>query len=186
MKTLSVRCGPGTGRTWPTSRTLEGDPIFVADGAAADPITIALQPNDWPHQHNPVWSFDDQWIYFVRGFMYGINETDEMDIWRIRSTGGKPERMTVTNTAITYLAPLDARTLLYIARSENREGPWLWSLDTVTRERRRVSSGLERYSSVAASRDGRGLWQRSITRPRSCGAFRLIVPRINAMSAATL
>jgi len=133
----------------------EGDPIFVADGAAADPITIALQPSDWPHQHNPVWSFDDQWIYFVRGFVYGINETDEMDIWRIRSTGGKPERMTVTNTAISYLAPLDARTLLYVARSENREGPWLWSLDTVTRERRRISAGLERYSSVAASRDGR-------------------------------
>ncbi|MEO5894397.1 MAG: LpqB family beta-propeller domain-containing protein, partial [Vicinamibacterales bacterium] len=132
-----------------------GDPMFVADGAAADPITIVPENSGWPHNHNPIWSFDDLWIYFTRGFIYGLNETDEMDIWRIRPTGGVAERMTTANTDITSMATLDARTLLYVGRSENGEGPWIWSLDTVTRERRRVSAGLERYSSVAASRDGR-------------------------------
>ena len=27
------------------------------------------------------------------------------------------------------MAPLDARTLLYVARAEDRSGPWLWALD---------------------------------------------------------
>jgi len=63
--------------------------------------------------------------------------------------------MTTANTDITSIATLDARTVLYVGRSENREGPWIWSLDTITKTRRRVSSGVERYSSVAASHDGR-------------------------------
>jgi serine/threonine protein kinase/Tol biopolymer transport system component len=132
----------------------EGDPMYVADGAAADPINVVPPSRDWPHNHHPTWSFDDLWIYFTRGHVYGLNETDEMDIWRIRPAGGPPERMTTANTDITSLTALDARTLLYVGRSENREGPWLWSLDTVTKARRRISSGLERYTSVAASHDG--------------------------------
>jgi Tol biopolymer transport system component len=133
----------------------EGDPLFVADGAAADPIAIIPPGSGFPHHHNPVWSFDDLWVYFTRGFMYALNETDELDIWRVRPTGGAAERMTTVNTDIMSMATLDARTLLYVGRSENREGPWIWALDTVTKARRRISSGLERYSSVAASRDGR-------------------------------
>ena len=30
---------------------------------------------------------------------------------------------------MNYLAALDARTLLYVARAEDRSGPWLWTLD---------------------------------------------------------
>ena len=42
------------------------------------------------HNHNPVWSPDGQWIYFVRG----LDPTEAMDVWRVRPSGGAPEQMT--------------------------------------------------------------------------------------------
>ena len=78
-----------------------------------------------------------------------------MDIWRIQPSGGSPERLTNLNTDITFLAPIDARTLLYTARAGDGSGPWLWSLDVPSRSTRRIITGLEQYTSVSASRDGR-------------------------------
>jgi len=56
---------------------------------------------------------------------------------------------------VNFLAVLDPRTLLYVARPKDGSGPRLWALDVVSKVTRRVSSGLERYTSLAASRDGR-------------------------------
>ena len=80
-----------------------------------------------------------------------------MDIWRIRATGGDPERMTNTNADIRYLAPIDDRTIVYTSPDQDGAGPWLWALDTATRRTQRISSGLEVYTSVDASGDGRRL-----------------------------
>ena len=102
-------------------------------------------------RHNPVWSPDGQWIYFV----HGMNPTEKMDIWRIKPSGEAPERLTDHNAAVNFLAPLDARTLIYTARAEDGTGPALWTLDVPSRATRKVSSDLDRYTSVAASRDGR-------------------------------
>jgi Tol biopolymer transport system component len=137
-----------------TETTGGGDPLFVADRTGGNARQI-LAPEEGGHNHNPVWSPDDQWLYFVHGFMHGLNWTDEMDVWRVRPSGGSPERLTLQHTAVTFLAPLDARTLLYVARAENGSGPWLWALDTENKVTRRVNSGLDKYTSVAASRDGR-------------------------------
>ena len=130
------------------------DPLFVADRTGADAHQI-IAPRDGWHNHNPVWSLDDQWIYFVRGFVYGLNQTDEMDVWRIRPSGESLERLTRRNTALSFLAPLDQQTLLYVGRAENWSGPWLWALDVPSKVSHRVSVGLEQYTTVAASRDGR-------------------------------
>src|SRR6185295_12378089 len=54
-------------------------------------------------------------------------------------------------------APIDARTLLYVARAEDWSGPWLWALDVERKVARRVPSGVDQYTSVSASRDGRRL-----------------------------
>jgi Tol biopolymer transport system component len=78
-----------------------------------------------------------------------------MNVWRIRPSGGTPEQLTALKAAANHLTPLDRRTLLYVAPAENGSGPWLWSLDVETKESRRLTSGLEHYSSVSASRDGR-------------------------------
>jgi Tol biopolymer transport system component len=127
-----------------------GDPLFVADWTGADARQILAPEKGVLHNHNPVWSPDGNWIYFVRGEV-----TSEMEVWRLRTSDGALEQLTRLHTPVNYLAPLDARTLLYVARAADRSGPWLWALDVETKATRRVSLGLEEYTSVAASRDGR-------------------------------
>jgi dipeptidyl aminopeptidase/acylaminoacyl peptidase len=56
---------------------------------------------------------------------------------------------------VNFLAPVDSRTLLYVARAEDWSGPWLWALDVESKVARRATAGLERYTFVSASRDGR-------------------------------
>jgi Tol biopolymer transport system component len=103
------------------------------------------------HTHNPVWSPDGQWLYFVRG----QDPFGEMDVWRMRPSGESPEQLTHQNAPVNYLALLDSRRLLYVARAEDWSGPWLWVLDVETKVTRRATIGLEQYTSVSASRDGR-------------------------------
>src|SRR5262249_47851317 len=93
------------------------------------------------------------WIYFVSGFP----AASQMDIWRISSSGGVPEQLTFHNSYVGYPTPLDDRTLLYVARAADGSGPWLWALDVKGNVTHRVSFGLEKYTSVAASADGRRL-----------------------------
>ena len=54
-------------------------------------------------------------------------------------------------------AKCTARTTrsLYVARAADWSGPWLWALDVESKVARRVTVGLEQYTSVSASRDGR-------------------------------
>ena len=139
--------------------TSGGDPLFVADRSGADARRIVVDQDEngalffapSMHNHNPIWSSDNQWIYLV----HGTDPTDDMDVWRVRPSGGSPERMTDQHADINFLAPLDARTLLYVARAKDRAGPWLWALDVERRLARRVTTGLEQYTTVSASRDGR-------------------------------
>ena len=46
---------------------------------------------------------------------------------------------------------------MYLASDPDGSGPWLYSLDVERRIPHRLSSGVERYTSVAASADGRHL-----------------------------
>ena len=130
----------------------DGDPLTITDSDGGNArVIFTLEPGG--HNHYPIWSPDGQWIYFVSGMW----DAREMDIWRIRATGGDPERMTNTSTDIQYLAPIDDRTIVYTSPDQDGAGPWLWALDTATRRTQRISSGLEVYTSVDASGDGRRL-----------------------------
>jgi serine/threonine protein kinase/Tol biopolymer transport system component len=129
--------------------TWDGDPLIVADRAGNNPRTV-LPARVGDHNHFPAWSRDSRWIYYA----HADQSVSDYDIWRIPSAGGTPERMTNKNTDIRYLTMIDARTLLYVAPDEDRSGPWLWALDVERKMTRRVSNGLERYLSVAASADG--------------------------------
>jgi Tol biopolymer transport system component len=139
----------GTRLAFVNNRT--GDPLFVAASTGADARPILTPEDGALHNHDPVWSPDSEWIYFLRG----QEPTDAMEVWRMRAAGGSAERLTSLHSAINYLAPLDSGTLLYVARDADRSGPWLWRLDVTRKATRRVSWGLEQYTSVAASRDGR-------------------------------
>jgi Tol biopolymer transport system component len=129
-----------------------GDPMFVADRTGANALRIF---GDQPglHNHFPTWSPDGRWIYFV----HGTPATKEMDLWRIDPSGSNPERLTQRNTDVAYPTPVGNRTVFYVARDGDGSGPWLWAFDLKRKDSRRVSIGLEQYTSVQASADGRKL-----------------------------
>jgi Tol biopolymer transport system component len=132
-----------------------GDPMFVSDsGRGSDAHQIFSAPPGL-HGHFLIWSPDRAFIYFVQGTV-----PDRMDIWRIKPTGEAPERMTNHNSTVSYPVFLDERTLMYLASDADGSGPWIYSLDVEGRAPplpRRVSVGTDRYSSLAASADGRRL-----------------------------
>jgi len=135
-----------------------GDPLYLADRIGANPHPVNVAPQDTQpffregrHTHNPVWSSDGEWIYFV----YGTGPTGRMDVWRVKPSGGSPEQLTHQHADVNFLALLNLNTLLYVARADDWSGPWLWALDIESKATRRVTVGLEQYTSVSASRDGR-------------------------------
>jgi serine/threonine protein kinase len=130
-----------------------GDPVYIADANGSNVRTLlAAGPTD-EHRHFPFWSQDGRWIYFVRGH----KATGEMDLWRIPSAGGEPERITNLNTDMEFPTQMNARTFFYIAPDANGAGPWLWSLDIETKASQRLSVGFEQYAAISATTDGRKL-----------------------------
>jgi eukaryotic-like serine/threonine-protein kinase len=129
-----------------------GDPTFVADHDGANPRQIT-RSEPGLHNHYPIWSNDGRWIYLVRG----RPATREMDLWRISPDGGKEEKLSDFNTDIAYPTPISERTVLFVAPNKDGVGPWLWAFDLPTRTARRVSYGLEQYTAVVATTDGRRL-----------------------------
>jgi Tol biopolymer transport system component len=129
---------------------VDGDPMFIADRTGSNAREI-FKDKPGQHNHNPVWATDGQWIYFVHGFDTSV----EMDVWRIRPSGGTPERLTRQGAPVSFITPLDPRTLLYVAPAEDRSGPWLWALDVDEKISHRVSAGLDLYRTVSGTRDGR-------------------------------
>jgi Tol biopolymer transport system component len=153
-----LAAGTNTPAWSPDGRTLvyidkanRDDPMYLADGSGAD-ARLILAPGTLKNM-NPVWSPDGEWIYFGRGSE--PQEETEIDVWRLRPSGEPPERITNQHLAINFLAPLDGGRVLYIARGEDRSGPWLWSLDVASGISKRVPSGVDQYTSVSTSRDGK-------------------------------
>ena len=129
-----------------------GDPLFVSSGnrqVVSRPIYTA--PSGL-HSHFTSWAPDSAFIYFVQGTL-----PDKLDIWRVAATGGTPERITSHDGHVTYPVLLDRRTLMYLASDPDGSGPWLYSMDVERRIPHRLTSGLDRYTSLAASADGRRL-----------------------------
>ena len=130
----------------------DGDSMYVADRTGANARLIFRRKAN-EHNHFPIWSVDGRWIYFVSG----TPATKEMDMWRISPEGGAPERLTQRNSDVAYPAPVDARTVMYVSHDADGSGPWLWAVDVDRKASRRVSFGVEKYGSVAATPDGRKL-----------------------------
>jgi Tol biopolymer transport system component len=162
------------------------DPIFVAEKNGANARQILADKKGF-HNHFLHWSPDGKFVYFVRGV-----PPDDMDVWRIRPSGGEPERMSNHHGRVAYPTLLDARTLVYCAARP--DGGWgLYGMDVEKRISHALTSGLEEYTSVSASTDGRrlaatvanpvrNLWTAPITDHvvEESGATRFDLPTVRA------
>ena len=137
-----------------------GDPLFVSTGSVRSGARPIFTAPPGLHSHFPLWSRDAAFIYFVQGLL-----PDKLDIWRIRSTGGPADRITSQNTRLTYPVLLNGRTLMYLATDPDGSGPHLYSIDVDRRIPHRLTSGLDRYTTLAASADGHRLVA-TITSPK--------------------
>ena len=128
-----------------------GDPLFVSDGTThpAEPIFAAPAGK---HSHFPLWASDNRFIYVVYGAL-----PDKLDIWRMKPTGGPPERITSHNGLVSHPVWLNRRTLVYLASDPDGSGPWLYSIDVERRIPHRLTFGPDRYTSLAATADGKRL-----------------------------
>jgi Tol biopolymer transport system component len=129
-----------------------GDPLFVSNDNRRSEGRPIFTASDGLHSHFPLWAPDAEFIYFVQGSL-----PDKLDIWRIRPAGGTPERITSQAGRVSYPILFDRRTMLYLANDTNGSGPWLYSVDVERRIPHRLTFGVDRYTSLAASSDGRRL-----------------------------
>jgi Tol biopolymer transport system component len=145
-----------------------GDPLFVSDGSRGSPGVAIFTATAGQHSHFPLWAPDSAFIYTVKGSL-----PDELDIWRIKPMGGTPERVTSHNAQVSYPVFVNRRTLLYLARDSDGAGPWLYGLDVERRVPHRLTTGPDRYTSLAASADGRRLVLTTASPNRSLWRLRL-------------
>jgi Tol biopolymer transport system component len=129
-----------------------GDPLFVSNGGERSHDKPIFTASAGFHSHFPLWSPDGAFLYFVQGIL-----PDKLDIWRIRPTGETPERITWNVARVSHPVLLDRRTLMFLASDTDDSGPRLYSVDVEHRIPHRLTSGLDLYTSLAASADGRRL-----------------------------
>ena len=152
-----------------------GDPMFIKDSLQAPPRRIyeAQAPT---HCHFPTWSPDDTYIYMACGV-----PQSSWEVWRMRADGSDAQRITSHKALVSHLVALDANTLACLAAEYDDTGEALYFIDLKRREAHRVDSGLERYSSLAASADGKrllatlvqpqsSLWRAAMSDPSTAAA----------------
>lgn len=130
--------------------TQPGDPLFVSDDKDLSHSRPILIGPPGLHNHFPYWQ-SGELIYFIKGTL-----PDKLDIWRVGLQGAAaaPERITSQSARLTHPILLDPRTLLYLASAPDGSGPWIYGMDVERRVPHRLTSGLEQYTSLAASTDG--------------------------------
>ena len=130
----------------------DGDPLFVSEPDETTAPRKIYEAAKGFHNHFPIWSGDGKFIYFVHGLVL-----ERSDVWRVRPTGGQPERVTFHDGSLTFPTLLGSRTLLYLATDDEGYGPWIHVMDLERRIPHRVFAGVEPITSLAASVDARRL-----------------------------
>src|SRR5262245_39670559 len=138
-----------------------GDPMYVREPGSVGPDRRIFSAPPGVHAHFPLWAPDQSFIYFVQGTL-----NERMDIWRIRPSGGAPQRVTHHDAPVSYPVFIDSRTLLYLVVEPDGSGPWIYATDVDDPAPRRVSASVDTFSSLAASADGRRVVA-TLTSPKS-------------------
>ncbi len=155
-----------------------GDPTFVTDARRQTEGQRIFTASAGRHAHFPSWSPDGRFIYFVEG-----TPPDALDIWRVGSTGGPAERITSHGTRVSHPVLLDRRTLVYLATDRDGAGPWLYSMDVERRVPHKLGTGVDPFTSLAASADGRRLVATLATPRRTLWRLSIDAPPVGAETA---
>ena len=152
--------GPATALVSSTTHPARVIPCSCATRASRLTHGKSSQRPPGLHSHFLVWSPDQAFIYFVQGSV-----PDRMDIWRIRPTGGTPERITSHDSLVSHPVFLNARTRC----STSPATRMVRGLDPQLRCRhdafsRRVSFGIDRYTRSPRAPTAAGWWRRSRVR----------------------
>ena len=150
-----------------------GDPLYVSPGLKISNSPPLFTAPAGLHSHFPLWSPDMAFLYFVQGEL-----PDKLDVWRMGAGGGAAERITSHFGYMGHPVLLNNDRLIYLARDSDGSGPWLYGMDVARRKPHRLTSGPERYTSLAASADGqrvaatlatpkRTLWKLPVTGAQS-------------------
>ncbi len=158
-----------------------GDPLFVSYGSRRSEDRPIFTAPAGLHSHFPLWAPDTAFIYFVQGSL-----PDKLDIWRITPAGGTPERITSHTGRVSHPVLLNRRTLMYLAIDPDGSGPWLHSVDVERRIPHRLTSGLDRYTSLSASADGRRLVVTRANPKRTLWRLRIADPPAEVSAAARI
>ncbi|HEX4912729.1 MAG TPA: hypothetical protein VFV51_02175, partial [Vicinamibacterales bacterium] len=127
-----------------------GDPTFVSRSASLSPDPPIFSAATGLHAHFPTWSPDGRFIYFVQGSV-----PDAMDVWRMGPDGKNPERITQHDAVVSHPILLDDSTLVYLAGTRDGSGPRLHVMDLGDRVPHPQGTDLDRFTSLAATADGR-------------------------------
>ena len=129
-----------------------GDPMFVGDSSQPPKTAPIFAAGAGLHAHFPSWSPDGAYIYFVQGSV-----PDRMDIWRMTPEGKNAEPITRHETLVSHPVLLNDTTLMYLAGVGDGGGARLHAMDLRDRVPHVLGTSLDRYTSLAASADGRRL-----------------------------
>lgn len=129
-----------------------GDPLFIRAAASPASDEEIHSAAAGQHAHFPTWSPDGRFIYFVQGSL-----PDAMDIYRIDSRDRHVERITHLDAGVSHPVFLDRGTLAFLVRARDETTSRLHVIAVDRREPRPVETGFDRYTSLAASADGRRL-----------------------------
>src|SRR5205823_14609380 len=78
-----------------------GDPMSASNSDQTEGRQIFVAPLGF-HSHFLLWSQDRAFIYFVQGSLTPKGELDPADIWRVKPTGGTPERITHHDSRVSH------------------------------------------------------------------------------------
>jgi Tol biopolymer transport system component/DNA-binding winged helix-turn-helix (wHTH) protein len=92
------------------SQAADGHPhVWTIANDGSTPRQITKDPGD---QMGPSWSRDGRWIYY--SWLQGADR----DIWRVRTSGSPPERVTTGGGFVAQESP-DGTALFYLSKSED-------------------------------------------------------------------
>ena len=130
-----------------------GDALIVLNSDGSNQREI-MAPEGGRHVHWPAWSRDGKYLYFI--YTFDTWQTEPTEIWRILSSGGKPEPVVRTVRRAEYPVPLPGGNLIYAANPDSIDlGLW-WEPDTGGTAQL-LTPGVGEYTDPRLSADGRKL-----------------------------